>query len=939
LCIILDNTSTQFDIIILVEAWLGRDNIISENYQLPNYSVCYTRSNKNQNDGIMVFIKNQLTMISTLELQTKSQTVLEIQVKKWCTSFLIYAIYRSPNNDVELFLNELQYTVLEKAKQINADFKILIGDINLDILRTSIISNKYLDLLAEFGYYKLINTITRQASNSCLDHIFMKSNTIKYVKPIVSQITITDHYPILLSIGNLISNRKNTPHPLTITKIDHYMFSNLILNQSWNTILAHTDVNHATECFINTLKDIIKLSSVSFKISSKLKKIKPWATTELIKAIRDRDLLHLKIKKHNANDKLKNYYKNFRNKVTQLIRNAKNKYYKSELEKANGNPKMSWKLINKFIGRGHKQNIMKNTILHDGIELNLKENSQIISNKFNDFFINVASDLLTKLKKQQNEIHNLDILSDDHIPSKSIVNQFILTNEREIINQITKLKNDSSPGLDGITVNLLKENKSTLANPLKHIFNLSLSNAIIPDLFKLSIITPIFKKGETNLINNYRPISMISNIAKILEKIIKDRLVTFLETNNIIHKSQYGFQKGKGTDQAIAEVTQFIYKTLDESKKCATVYLDLAKAFDTVDHNILLLKLNKIGLRNEALQLFSSYLNNRKQCVKINESISSLCLVKCGVPQGTVVSPILFNIQLNGIHSLPLKSQLVCYADDTVMLCSGDSWDEIFNIIQLDLKLIKNWLTKNNLFLNLEKTCVVPHALIDSMLPTETKIKVHNIHCVQINNCLCESINIGYNFKYLGIEISSNMRWMNHIDLLTKKLRKMMYILRNLNKVLELPKLRQIYLALVESIISYGIIGWGGVFDNTLSQLQICQNQIIRSLLNKERMYPTRNLYTELNVLPVRKLYFKITAIFLKSHNLLQPIMHGINTRYAKNNFLIKKTKKTTTSRYFEVIGINLCNKIPSEIITLPVNLFKKRILQWMLESHDELII
>lgn len=137
-------------------------------------------------------------------------------------------------------------------------------------------------------------------------------------------------------------------------------------------------------------------------------------------------------------------------------------------------------------------------------------------------------------------------------------------------------------------------------------------------------------------------------------------------------------------------------------------------------------------------------------CVKINEFISSLNIVKCVVPQGTVVSPILFNIQL--IHSLPLKSQLICYADDTVMLCLGDSWDKIFNMIKLDLKLIKQWLTENNLFLNLEKTCVVPHALIDNVLPTKTKIKIHNDPCTQLdNNCYYESIYIEYNFKYLGI--------------------------------------------------------------------------------------------------------------------------------------------------------------------------------------------
>jgi hypothetical protein len=364
-----------------------------------------------------------------------------------------------------LFLDELQNTVLEKAKKINADFKILIRDINLDILRTSLITNKYLDLLAEFGYFKMIDTITRPASNSCLDHIFMKSKTIIYSKPIVCPITISDHYPILLSIGNLISNRKNKPDPLTINTINYSILSNLISNQNWCTILEHADVNKATKCFINILNNLVKLASVSIKISTKLKKIKPWATTELIKAIRDRDQLHLKVKKHNTNDNLKKYYKNFRNKVTQLIRNSKNVYYKSELEKANGNPKMCWKLINNFIGRSKNKYYITNNILHNSTELNVKENGKIISNKFNDFFINVASDLLTKLKNQQNVIQNVTTVIDNNTPNKPILDQFILTNEREIINQISKLNNGSSTGLNGITVKLLKENKLALASP------------------------------------------------------------------------------------------------------------------------------------------------------------------------------------------------------------------------------------------------------------------------------------------------------------------------------------------------------------------------------------------------------------------------------------------------------------------------------------------
>lgn len=171
------------------------------------------------------------------------------------------------------------------------------------------------------------------------------------------------------------------------------------------------------------------------------------------------------------------------------------------------------------------------------------------------------------------------------------------------------------------------------------------------------------------------------------EKIVKKQLISFLEFN-LLHHSQYGFRQGKVKDQAIANLTQFIYKSLDNNKKCATVYLNLAKAFDTVDHDILIIKLKQLGICGNNLKLFTSYLSNKKQYVKINKTISSLKIIKCGVLQGTVISPIFFNIQINRIHSLPLQSEIICYADDTVMLCKADSLEDIFKVINRDNKLI-----------------------------------------------------------------------------------------------------------------------------------------------------------------------------------------------------------------------------------------------------------
>jgi hypothetical protein len=195
-------------------------------------------------------------------------------------------------------------------------------------------------------------------------------------------------------------------------------------------------------------------------------------------------------------------------------------------------------------------------------------------------------------------------------------------NELEILKAISKLKNGSAPGADNITSELLKKYKQILCHPLKHIYNLCLNSNCIPNAFKTSIVTPIHKKGSYTSLKNYRPISIISNIAKVFEKIIKNRLVEFLEKNNLLFENQFGFRPGKGTDQAIAKTTNIIYDALEKEKKCASIYLDLAKAFDTINHGILLNKMKNIGITGPALELFKSYLSDRKQLVKINKTHS-----------------------------------------------------------------------------------------------------------------------------------------------------------------------------------------------------------------------------------------------------------------------------------------------------------------------------
>lgn len=479
---------------------------------------------------------------------------------------------------------------------------------------------------------------------------------------------------------------------------------------------------------------------------------------------------------------------------------------------------------------------------------------------------------------------------------------------------------------------MLKETINIITPLLVSLINKIFQSGICPSNFKIAIIKPLYKKGDKNLMENYRPISLTSNIAKIFEKAFKKRLVQYLNKFNLLSKNQYGFREKTSTSDAIACLTEKIYECLDNSTPSLCVFIDLEKAFDTISHKKILKKLENFGVRGLCHELVKSYLNKRTQVVKIGNHTSEARDVLYGLPQGTVLAPILFIMYLNDIFNINIRGDIVSFADDTAIFFKGKSWEEVKRISELDLKMIKDWFDENILTLSISKTKYLPFCSYKSSLPLFTEINIINTDLVITT---CEKIN------YLGITLDSHLKWNHHINNTVKKLRSLLYRFKKLKDILSKEHIKIIYYGMIESIIKYGIIAWGGANKTHIKPLILIQKMYLKILYGKPNLYPTELLYKESEMLNIRKLYSQ--CLLIHQHKLYAEttlVNHIYNTR-VKNKKQVKVivAQKTIGTKCFIYLGPRLYNKLPENIKqNKPITKYKREVKKWLLNiSYTEI--
>jgi hypothetical protein len=506
-----------------------------------------------------------------------------------------------------------------------------------------------------------------------------------------------------------------------------------------------------------------------------------WMSQGLLKSIKTKDKLFLKFK-HETNvlrkKALELKYKTYKNKLNSLIRSAKKMHWEKVFDKTENNSKNTWKNINLLLNRSSKDaNIPKQMELK-----NITYNSPLsVANAFNDFFTFIGSDLASQIPNSLTDPKT-------YLPQVNFVNSFVLipTTHEEVSKLLMKLKPKSSSSHDSISPKIVKKMQEGIIQPLVHIINQSLLTGQIPKNMKLAKVIPIFKSGEKFQIKNYRPISLLPTFSKLLERIVYDRLYKYLVVNKILTPCQYGFQKAKSTETAILELIDRLVTSIANGNYCIGIFLDLSKAFDTLNHSLLLTKLEHYGIRGLAHTWFKNYLADRRQFTSVNSSDSVVSAVTCGVPQGSILGPLLFLVYINDLVNVSNIGNMILFADDTNLIYENRTLAELIPTVNIDLERVTDWFRINKLSLNVDKTKFINfrRTFTNEMLPINLIINGTNITQVKT-------------MSFLGILIQENLKWNDHIAFISNKISKINSLLYRLQNTVPETTLLNIYNALI----------------------------------------------------------------------------------------------------------------------------------------------
>ena len=928
----------NFDVVGLSETWLNENTLV--HFKPDGYraeSIC--RSQKS-GGGVSILVKNNLQYKRRDDLTINSEHIecLFLELLIYCTKsntakpssnrILVGTIYRPPNTSVERFMESLSpiLDIIKNEKKIS----YIMGDFNINLMNVDchIQSSEFLEMMFSYNLLPLIYKPTRITNSSAtlIDNIFATYKPNSTGLQGICCTDVSDHFPIFYidqtttptRPSEFIYKRQYTPTNLR-------KFNRLLSETDWHDVYENDDAQGAFSEF-NNLFQKQYYESFPLKTSKSFYKHKhKWLTPGLIRCIKVKNKLYIQSLKYPSwsNTKL---YKDYKQKLRKLMRKCERDFYDKQFDINKNNMRKCWRLIKDVI------NIKSNHNCPDimNIDGSFVDDKVLIANKFNQFFLNIGRSTCKNIPLTNEKF--TAFMKTPKLQS-IFVNE---TNELEIFNVINSLKN-SSPGWDDISAKVVKGSCEYILKPLVKLLNLSLSQGIVPKECKIARVIPLHKGGDKTVMNNYRPISVLPLFSKLFERIMHSRLVNFFEQNDILFEYQFGFRKKYNTNLALSYLIDTIIQANEQQNFVLGLFLDFSKAFDTVNHDILLSKLEYYGIRGTALKWIRSYLCDRTQYVQFNCIKSDYGQITCGVPQGSILGPLLFLIYINDIAHVSSICKPLLYADDTNMFIAGKNVNCMVECLNEEMLKLVRWLNINRLSLNIEKTHYIIFNLRRSKLTTSRDLLIDGVKITRKNSTL-----------FLGVKLDEKLSWKEHVQHIKLKMAKNIGIICKCREKFQRSTLISLYNSFVYPFLSYCIEIWGSAHKVFLNSIVKMQKRCCRIICFSPNRAPSAPLFKILNFLCLSNIYRYCVVLLMYrfyhgllpnvSNNIFQPSSNTISTRNVHFlNVPLMRTQKGSNSLRYQ--GPYLWNLYCSKLEYLcSLNVFKKQLHDNLMNEQTQIL-
>lgn len=924
---LLSQINQSFTCIALAETWLKQNH--EDLFQLPGYSIVSNCRENKIGGGVCLYIcqNEEYKVMPQLTIMTEHiETIFVEIINTNSTNMVVGCVYRPPSASGDIFNDTMTSLLRMLCSAKNKDIYIM-GDYNFDLLKfeQNTLTGNFLQNMLSYSLHPIITRATRITENSktLIDNIFTNACSDD-CKSAVIYSDISDHLPCILQCRKRTNNdslneAKSSPPNISrnFSKASIAKFNHHLSHLNWAFLYNGSgeidgDPNIAYNNFLDTLTiGLDTFFPQTVKQSYRKTPRKAWITPGLVKSCETKCKLYKRFIEENT-DETKLAYNAYKNKLKHLLRKAEKDYFCTKLHDCDKNMKKTWQVLNGVLNRASNKATSQQNLNVNGV---VTSDFKCISEGFNDYFVNVGSNLAKNIPPVNHSFEKY--LSNP----QRMVNSCSLhpTSPMEIINLVKALSNSHSSSFDEISTSLLKNIIHPIAQPLADIINCCLDKGIFPDKMKIAKVIPIFKTGKKTDIKNYRPISILPAISKIFEKLIEQRITSFIERFNIVASSQFGFRKKHSTQMAILSLYEKVTEALDNNEFAIGIFVDLSKAFDTLNHKILINKLEYYGIRGVPLALIKSYLHNRTQYVSYHNYLSCHQPITCGVPQGSVLGPLLFTLYINDIEHACPELNFILFADDTNLMYSNKDIWTLKRIVNNQLASLANWFKANKLSLNISKTSYI----LFGRKKINTIPDNAETFTIQIEDQILSQVN---HTKFLGVVVDQKLSWKQHVEHLCLKISKSIGMINRIKFKLNRNALILLYKTLIYPHLSYCNIIWGTASQSALKQLTILQKRIVRIITHSYYLAHTSPLFHELKLLKLADLNNYVTGIFIYKYinNLLPSVCRSLITlnplpqaQYSlrrPNSFNIPTPRTTLRQNCLRIRGPTYWNSLPPYI-------------------------